>query len=73
MRIVYPRPTTRRRSRTTVLVVDDDAEVLAVTTDMLKQLGYRVTGASSGQEALERLSEMGARPSWWSSTMPCRE
>ena len=48
--------------RTTVLVVDDDVEVLSVTTDMLKQLGYRVTGATSGQEALERLSEMGAQP-----------
>ena len=45
-----------------MLVVDDDAEVLSVTTDMLKQLGYRVTGATSGQEALERLSETGARP-----------
>jgi CheY-like chemotaxis protein len=52
----------RRQVRTTVLVVDDDAEVLAVTTDMLKQLGYRVTGATSGQEALERLSEMGKQP-----------
>ena len=57
-----PAATRRRQVRTTVLVVDDDAEVLAVTTDMLKQLGYRVTGATSGQEALERLSEMGARP-----------
>jgi signal transduction histidine kinase/FixJ family two-component response regulator len=57
-------PAAARRSqvRTTVLVVDDDAEVLAVTTDMLKQLGYRVTGATSGQEALERLSEMGKQP-----------
>ena len=57
-----PAATRRRQVRTTVLVVDDDAEVLAVTTDMLKQLGYRVTGATSGQEALERLSEMGKQP-----------
>ncbi|HET7879894.1 MAG TPA: ATP-binding protein [Acetobacteraceae bacterium] len=52
----------RRRVRTRVLVVDDDAEVLAVTTDMLKQLGYIVTGATSGQEALERLSDIGTPP-----------
>ena len=59
---LVPAATRRRQVRTTVLVVDDDAEVLAVTTDMLKQLGYRVTGATSGQEALERLSEMGTQP-----------
>ena len=57
-----PAATRRRQVRTTVLVVDDDTEVLAVTTDMLKQLGYRVTGATSGQEALERLSETGKQP-----------
>ncbi len=54
--------THRRRVRMRVLVVDDDVEVLSVTTDMLKQLGYMVTAATSGQEALERLKEIGAPP-----------
>jgi len=54
--------TQRGRPSTRVLVVDDDAEVLDVTTDMLKQLGYCVAGAGSGQAALERLSEMAAPP-----------
>jgi signal transduction histidine kinase/CheY-like chemotaxis protein len=39
----------------TVLVVDDDALVLAVITSALTEAGYRVITASNGQEALERL------------------
>jgi CheY-like chemotaxis protein len=35
-----------------VLVADDDADVLQVTADMLRQLGYRVTTANNGQAAL---------------------
>jgi CheY-like chemotaxis protein len=45
----------RVRSRARVLVVDDDREVLEVSADMLHQLGYRVTKATSGQEALAAL------------------
>jgi signal transduction histidine kinase/ActR/RegA family two-component response regulator len=45
----------RVRSRARVLVVDDDRDVLEVSADMLHQLGYRVTKATSGQEALAAL------------------
>ena len=36
----------------TVLVVDDETMVLAVSRDMLESLGYRVYTAGSGQEAI---------------------
>ena len=49
----------RVQSRVNVLVVDDDRDVLAVSADMLRQLGYRVTTAASGHEALAALE---ARP-----------
>ncbi len=35
-----------------ILVVDDEEQVLDVITNILKGLGYRVTGSTSGQEAL---------------------
>ena len=38
-----------------VLVVDDDEEVLQVTADILKTLGYRVFKARTGLEAVEQL------------------
>jgi CheY-like chemotaxis protein len=38
-----------------VLVVDDDEEVLHVTADVLKTLGYRVLKARTGLEAVEQL------------------
>jgi CheY-like chemotaxis protein len=50
----------RVRSRAKVLVVDDDRDVLEVSADMLRQLGYRVTTAASGREALAALD---TRPS----------
>ncbi len=51
-----PRVQQRRvQSRVNVLVVDDDRDVLAVSADMLRQLGYRVTTATSGQEAMAAL------------------
>jgi signal transduction histidine kinase/ActR/RegA family two-component response regulator len=40
------------QSKLPVLVADDDADVLQVTADMLRQLGYRVTTANNGQAAL---------------------
>ena len=43
--------------RLSVLAVDDDALVLMNTIDMLEDLGHRVTGVSSGADALARLSE----------------
>ncbi|TPM37941.1 CHASE3 domain-containing protein [Mesorhizobium sp. B2-3-4] len=41
----------------TILVVEDDARVLASTTDLMQELGYTVVQASSGQEALQKLAE----------------
>ena len=55
---MFDRPQIEQRrvqSRVNVLVVDDDHDVLAVSADMLRQLGYRVTTAASGQEALAAL------------------
>jgi CheY-like chemotaxis protein len=49
----------RVQSRVNVLVVDDDRDVLVVSADMLRQLGFRVTTAASAHEALAALE---ARP-----------
>jgi PAS domain S-box-containing protein len=38
-----------------ILLVEDDATVLALTLDVLTGLGYRVTTATNASEALERL------------------
>ena len=38
-----------------ILVVDDDAEVLQVTAEILRTLGYRVLTARTGPEAVEQL------------------
>ena len=46
----------RMRPGVKVLVVDDDPDVLKVSAEMLRQLGYRVTTATSGQEALAALA-----------------
>jgi signal transduction histidine kinase/ActR/RegA family two-component response regulator len=51
-----------KRLRQKVLVVDDDPVVLEVTTDMLRQLDYCVIEAVSGQQALNRLDEVGELP-----------
>jgi signal transduction histidine kinase/ActR/RegA family two-component response regulator len=45
----------RPQSKLPVLVVDDDSDVLQVSADMLRQLGYCVTAASSGQDAIALL------------------
>jgi len=39
-----------------ILVVDDDAAVRAVTAEMLRQIGYGVAEAASGQAALDALA-----------------
>lgn len=41
-----------------ILVVDDDEQVLEAALSQLKSLGYRVTGASNGAEALEMLASI---------------
>ena len=43
-------------------MVDDDPVVLEVTDDMLRQLEYCVIEASGGQQALDRLDEVGEAP-----------
>lgn len=42
--------------RTTVLVVDDEEGIRQALTRFLTRVGYRVTAAASGAEALERLA-----------------
>ncbi len=42
-----------------VLVCDDDDDIRAVLSEALRQRRYRVSGASNGQEALDRLAEGG--------------
>jgi CheY-like chemotaxis protein len=44
-----------------ILVVDDDAEVRAVTADLLSEAGYRSLEACDGTEALDMLRS-GVRP-----------
>ncbi len=46
-------PSGRRRDGETVLVVEDDPQVLAVTRRALAQAGYRVLVAGNGGEAIE--------------------
>jgi CheY-like chemotaxis protein len=41
----------------TVLLVDDDHDVRETSADMLEELGYKVTQAASGAEALDKLAE----------------
>lgn len=40
-----------------ILIVDDNAEVLGKTSDLLTRVGYKVICISSGEEALEFLNE----------------
>jgi CheY-like chemotaxis protein/anti-sigma regulatory factor (Ser/Thr protein kinase) len=42
------------RGTETVLVVDDDVRVSAVVSEVLRELGYRVISAASGDEAIAR-------------------
>ena len=41
----------------TILIVDDEVELLELARESLEILGYRVLTASNGKEALERLAE----------------
>ena len=42
---------------TTVLVVDDEPDVLAVVVAILEEEGYQIAAARNGQEALEQLRQ----------------
>ena len=52
-----PAGTTASPVTETILVVEDDVRVRASTTDLLRELGYTVINAGSGQEALQKLDE----------------
>lgn len=45
-----------RRARARVLVVDDDADALALIVAMIEQSGYEISTASSGSEAMDKLA-----------------
>ncbi len=50
-----PAVTPRHEGAGTVLVVEDNEEVAAVSSDYLEQLGYAVERSSSGADALDKL------------------
>jgi signal transduction histidine kinase/ActR/RegA family two-component response regulator len=52
-----PAETAARPATETILVVEDDERVRASTTDAIRELGYTVMHAGSGEEALRKLSE----------------
>ena len=49
--------------RRTILVADDDPDILDAFTDLLEAAGYEVVPAVSGREALELLLRNNRRPS----------
>jgi len=51
------RPKPRRRDEGRILLVEDDDEVAALVSEMLRQLGYEVTRASSAAAALGALAD----------------
>jgi CheY-like chemotaxis protein len=56
-----PDPETDNLRQAVVLLVDDDAEVRAATTEMLRYAGHDVVEAGSGREALDCLDQHGDR------------
>ncbi|WP_421917406.1 CHASE3 domain-containing protein [Mesorhizobium sp.] len=54
---VNPAETANRPATETILVVEDDERVRASTTDAIRELGYTVIHAGSGEEALRKLGE----------------
>ncbi len=54
-----PASGTIARGAETILLVDDERMVLAVTRELLESLGYRVYAAGSGQEAIAVYMEKG--------------
>ena len=47
-----------------VLVVDDELEIRGYLCEVLEGLGYEVSSARNGREALDRVGN----PTWYSST-----
>jgi signal transduction histidine kinase/ActR/RegA family two-component response regulator len=50
-------PVDEVRGAGTILVIDDEADILALCTDLLGSLGYAVITAGSGAEGIERYKE----------------
>jgi len=46
----------------TILVVDDELDIVDVLSDLLTAEGYRVVTATNGREGLARLADAEARP-----------
>lgn len=53
----YTKQALTQKTEQTVLLVDDDPMILNVAKLMLERLGYLVTTASNGKEALEKVQE----------------
>jgi len=53
----YPPDKSRRRSGRKVLVVDDHQEALLTTAEVFREMGYDVLQASSGEEAVQVLTQ----------------
>jgi hypothetical protein len=56
----------------TVLLVDDDENILDVVQESLRDAGYAVITAANGAQALQILSEDAGRSTWCSATSRCR-
>ena len=55
-----PRPAARPvKGSETILLVDDEDLILEVGRELLKELGYRVVVAGSGQKALDLVADLG--------------
>lgn len=53
---LQPRPEAEKSTEVNVLVVDDDASILGVVSEVLEDDGYVVTTAATGEEAIEVLN-----------------
>lgn len=53
---VVGRPDGHRGRRARILVVDDDDEVRAVTSDTIKEIGYQVVAVASAEDAVAKLT-----------------
>lgn len=49
-------PAFRQGAGETILLVEDEDPLLLMMTILLQELGYNVTSAKSGQEALEQIA-----------------
>jgi DNA-binding response OmpR family regulator len=48
---------TRKKNHTTVLIADDDLEILNLTRNLLRRRGFQVLEAQNGDEAMQKLLE----------------